>query len=384
MEAVGAGAWSSDLTATLTPLGSGKIFKLYLSGDLVYSSGEVSTPQSLVNKISTSALAGKYITAEVASGNPMDNVSSPVAFTAGDDDRASITTQDWLDALDSFGSDLGAGAVSMPGLVDLLTLESVHAAMLNHCYANHRIAILSVPPDFTASQVATHGEVMGGFDHAEYGALYWPWVKMNLEDGTPLEISPEAFAASKRSVAFNSVGPWSAYAGAVSESRFITGITSPVSKTTGDTLDESRVNALRIINNTVRVYGFRSLSADEDNFRFLNSREMLNFVVIAAERELEDLVFSPIDGRKALFTQVQGRLISLLEPIRLAGGLFEAFDANGRRIDYGYSVTVNDAINPVSQLAGGLVKAKVGIRISSIGDQLQVDVTKSNLTSSVV
>jgi len=111
---------------------------------------------------------------------------------------------------------------------------------------------------------------------------------------------------------------------------------------------------------------------------------MLNYVVVQAEAELEDLVFSPIDGRNALFTQVKGRLIGLLEPIRIAGGLYEAFDATGTRVDYGYSVVVNDTINPVSQLAGGLVKAKVGIRVSSVGDQIQVDVTKSNLTASVV
>jgi hypothetical protein len=74
----------------------------------------------------------------------------------------------------------------------------------------------------------------------------------------------------------------------------------------------------------------------------------------------------------------------MLEPIRIAGGFFEAFDTTGKRIDYGYSVQVNESINPLTQLAGGLVKAKVGIRVSSVGDQIQVDVVKSNLTASVV
>lgn len=384
LTAVGAGSWSSNLSATLTPLGSGKILKLYLSDDLIYSSGEVASAQALVNKLTTSTLASKYVTAVVDSGLDMDNISAAVNFTAGDDDRASILAEDWYSAMDACGSDLGAGAVSLPGLVNALNVEAVHQEILNHCYTNHRIAILSVPSNFTSAQVAAHGETVGGFDHAEYGALYWPWVTMRLEDGTNLNASPEGFVAAKRSVAFNRVGPWNAYAGAVSASNFVTGIVEPVSKVLGDSLDESRVNALRIIGGAVRVYGFRSLSSDEDNFRFLNSREMLNYVVVQAERELEDLVFSPIDGRKALFTQVQGRLISLLEPIRLGGGLFESFDATGKRIDYGYSVVVNDVINPISQLAGGLVKAKVGIRISSIGDQIQVDVTKSNLTASVV
>ena len=383
LTAVGEGDWSGNLEATLTALGSGKILKLYLNSDLVYSSGEVSSAQALVNKVNASALAGKYITAELGTGT-FDNISSLTAFTSGDDDRSNISDTEWTAALEACGSDLGAGAVSMPGYVNVLTVEDIHQELLNHCYANHRIAILSTPLTFTATDAANHGETLGGFDHAEYGALYWPWVTMNLEDGTGLTISPEGYVAAKRSVTFNRVGPWTAYAGLVSQAQFVTGISTAVSKTTGDSLDESRVNALRIVNNAVRVYGFRSLSSDEDNFRFLNSREMLNYIVVQAEAELEDLVFSPIDGRNALFTQVKGRLIGLLEPIRIAGGLYEAFDATGKRIDYGYSVVVNDAINPVSQLAGGLVKAKVGIRVSSIGDQIQVDVTKSNLTASVV
>lgn len=383
LTAVGEGDWSEDLTVTVGSLGSGKVLKLFLNTDLVYSTGEAADAAALVSKINNSAVAAKYATAAIGTGT-IANTGSALAFSAGDDDRGAIVDQDWLDALDAFGSDLGAGAVSMPGMVTSGNAESVHGDILAHCYANHRIGILSTPSSYTSTQAATHGESLGAAEHAEYGALYWPWVTMNLESGTALTISPEGFVAAKRSVAFNRTGPWSAYAGLISQSQFITGISQAVSKTTGDALDESRVNALRIINNAVRVYGFRSLSSDEDNFRFLNSREMLNYVVVQAEAELEDLVFSPIDGRNALFTQVKGRLIGLLEPIRIAGGLYEAFDATGKRIDYGYSVVVNDAINPVSQLAGGLVKAKVGIRVSSIGDQIQVDVTKSNLTASVV
>jgi hypothetical protein len=272
----------------------------------------------------------------------------------------------------------------LPGFVTSGNAESIHASVLEHCYTNHRTAILSVPEDYTASEAGDHAESMSAYDYAEYGGLFYPWVDMSLDDGTALTISPEGYVAAKRSVAYNRVGPWSAYAGLVTQSNFITGLSESISKTTGDALDEQRCNALRIINGAVRVYGFRSLSSDEDNYRFLNAREMLNFVVVQAEEVLEDLVFSPIDGRNALFTQVKGRLTGLLEPIRIAGGLYEAFDATGKRIDYGYSVVVSDAINPVSQLAGGLVRARVGIRVSSIGDQIQVDVTKSNLTASVV
>jgi hypothetical protein len=111
---------------------------------------------------------------------------------------------------------------------------------------------------------------------------------------------------------------------------------------------------------------------------------MLNYIVTEAERRLEDLVFAPIDGRRAVFGQVESTLIAMLEPLRTAGGLYEAFDAEGVRIDSGYSVVVSDAINPISQLADGVVRANVGVRISSISDRIEIQIVKSNLTSSVV
>lgn len=383
LTAVGAGSWSGNMTATVTTLGSGKVFKLFLSGDLVYSSGEVATAQALVNKITASATASKYVTAAIGTGS-LQNLTSSNTFSAGNDEQGNIVDATWTDALDNFNYDLGPGAVSIPGYVTTGNITTIHTAILDHCYANRRMAILSTPESYTSSEAASHAESLGSEDYAEYGGLFWPWVKFTNEDQTTFTVSPEGFVAAKRSVAHNQTGAWSAYAGAITESRYLTALNDVVTRSTSDSLDESRANSLRVINGRIRVYGARSLSSDEDNFRFLNAREMLNHVVNEAEKTLEDLVFSPIDGRGALFTRVKGRLIALLEPIRIAGGLFEAFDSTGRRVDYGYSVRVDDAINPLSQLAGGLVKARVGIRVSSIGDQIQVEVTKSNLTAAVV
>jgi hypothetical protein len=73
-----------------------------------------------------------------------------------------------------------------------------------------------------------------------------------------------------------------------------------------------------------------------------------------------------------------------MERIRTGGGLYEAFDAFGKQLDPGYTVQVNDAINPLSQLSTGVIKAKVGARVSSVGDTIEVEITKSNLTSTLV
>jgi hypothetical protein len=214
LTAVGQGDWSSSMTATLTALGAGKTLKLYIANDLVYSSGEVATAAALVNKINGSPVAAKYITATIGTGT-FANITSASSFSAGDDNRSGVTDATWITALGNFGYDFGAGAVSMPGLVTSGNITTVHTAILDHCYENHRIAVLSTPSTYTATEAATHAEALGSEDYSEYGGLFWPWVKATKDDGTAIVISPEGFVAAKRSIAHNRSGSWVAYAGVV-------------------------------------------------------------------------------------------------------------------------------------------------------------------------
>ena len=73
-----------------------------------------------------------------------------------------------------------------------------------------------------------------------------------------------------------------------------------------------------------------------------------------------------------------------MEGLRSIGAIHEAFDNAGQRIDYGYSVTCDSSINPVANLVDGLIKARIGFRVTGIGDSIQVDIIKSSLTASVV
>ena len=75
------------------------------------------------------------------------------------------------------------------------------------------------------------------------------------------------------------------------------------------------------------------------------------------------------DQQKYLIKQIRAltaeeeKLAFQLDPIRVAGGLFEAYDDDGVMIDPGYNVVVNSNINPATQLATGVVKAQVGVRV---------------------
>lgn len=376
------GSWSENLSVVIVATGGAHKAQLLLNDEIVYTSPLVTTRGQLASAINTSPTASAYIVATVEASPelPLGPLAlSPLSAGADGEDPSEA---ELLDGLDLFEASLGAGAVAVPGLYT----TTAYDALLAHAVATNRLALLAVDPAITTANGAIDElkTYIAGLEKGEYGALYFPHVNIVNSTGTPLTISPESYVAAKRALAHNETGAWAVGAGLQSQANFVTGVAVAVDKTAGALLDEAKINAIRVIQNSVRIYGARSLCADEINFRFINGRDMLNYIVSEAEKRLEDLVFAPIDGRRTVFGSVEATLIALLDPLRTAGGLFEAFDAEGNQIDSGYTVEVSDALNPLAQLADGVVRAKVGVRISGISDRIEINIVKSNLTSSVV
>lgn len=380
IDAANSGAWSVDVDVeVVTGTLSGFAVKIYFKDVLVYTTGDVDTVSAAASKINASAIATNYVVATATAPAVALLVSAKAALSVGANGTSPTSTQ-LVTGLALFTSALGAGAVSIPEQFS----TTAYDGLIAHAVTYNRIALLGFDPASDAAAAITTAATYAAATGAENTGFYFPHVTIPGLASTTLTISPESYVAAKRSIAHNQYGAWVAGAGLISAGDFVTGLASAVDKTTGDLLDDGRVNALRIIQGTVRVYGARSASSDETNFRYITYRDLLNYVVVEAERILEDLVFSTIDGRRTVFGRVEARLIGLLDPLRTAGGLFAAFDAEGNQIDPGYSVEVTDAINPLAQLATGLIKAKCGLRVSSVGDRIEVEVVKSNLTSSVV
>jgi hypothetical protein len=380
LDASSPGSWSSDVSvAIVAGTGANFILKLYFQDTLIYSSGNVATAAAVTDKINNSTVASNYVTATALVGGSALLVAAAANLSAGDD-GAAPSTGNLITGLDLFTQDLGAGAVAIPGQYS----TTYYDAVLAHCLANNRIGLLGMDPSFTDADAITAAADYATVEGAEYIAFYHPYLEVPVEGNVTIEISPESFVAAKRSVAHQTVGPWQAPAGLLSKAKYVTGTTASIDRTASDTLNEGRVNPIRVIQGSVRIYGARSASDDEENYRYITYRDFLNYIVVEAENTLEDLVFSTIDGRRTVFGRTEARLIGLLEPLRTSGGLYEAFDSDGRQIDPGYSVAVTDALNPVSQLAAGTVKGRIGVRISSVADLILIEVVKSNLTASVV
>ena len=404
LTAVGAGIWASDedsadrLSAIITPgtAADTSVFKLYKGGKLVMSTGNCTTNQQIAGKINVHPVASLLCSAEVVGGeetiNLADSPSSTVFFgNATDEDGAdgdAVIDANYVSSLDLFLDAYGTGAVACP------ESTGIDDDLIAHANSMNRLAFLypdagmnpndaTVGGDFEDIISITQG--IQGNENAEHVAFFAPWVYVPTgTTGVNRLIPPVGYAAGARARAHNNVGPHQPGAGATSVARFVNGVEFAIGSTVGDALDAESVNAIRVINNTIRIYGARSCSGDLPNFRYITAQDVLNHVVVESYRGLEDILFRPIDARNALFVAIKQRLQSILEGLRTIGAIYPAFDNTGRQIDYGYTVICDSSINPIANLVDGTVTARVGLRVTGIGDSIQVDIIKSSLTASVV
>jgi len=146
-------------------------------------------------------------------------------------------------------------------------------------------------------------------------------------------------------------------------------------------LAEAQINPIRSVAGSLRVYGARSASTDDVNWTFITFRDLLNYISIEVENVIEPFVFSVIDSRGQIFAKIEGALVGMLEAVRQDGGLYERRAANGNLVDRGYTVVAGNSINTAATLNQGLIKAEVGVRVSPVGERVQISITKSALTS---
>lgn len=389
LTAVGKGGWGNNIGVLVTVASSVMTVTLTYSA-VTFFSVTVSSIAELVTALQNDLVAPNYVSvALLASTNTstlLTTMASAGSLATGSDGAILLT--DYIAALADFTEELGGGCVAIPGVATgtIGTDDDVYDAIRTHAMQFNRIGLCSFASGASDSAVRANSTTYGASDNTghEYLAFFYPWVQIPSGTGVTLTIPPEGYVAAVRSQTQNSTGSWKAYAGVASNARFVTGIATAISKTTGDLLDAARINALRVISNDIRIYGARSHSTTTAQWRFITAREVINYVVNQANIALEPLVFSTIDGRKTIYADVTAALQSVLEPVRIAGGLYEGFNTAGKRLDYGYTIKVDDALNPASQLETGLIKAQVGIRVSTIGDKITVNIVKSNLTTALV
>lgn len=383
IEALGPGAWSGGVTVEVadgTGANTVDVTVRYAGEEEKYTN--LASPSAIVTALRVSKWV-RAIDQGSASAVPNNNpaVIAATALSAGADDRASATITHHVAALDRLGAGLGAGAVAIPGQPG----TTAAAGILAHCKANKRIGLLATAAGVTPTQAITDKTtIQAAVNDEEYLGLFYPWVQVPDGAGGIRTVSPEGYVAGVRARAQVTDGPWRAPGGTVTSSRFVVGVERVLTRAEGDSLDENEVSSIRVIAGSIRLYGWRSLSADEENYKLLNGRDMLNYLAAEGERRLEQYVLRNIDERGHLFSELAAEIIGLVEPIKVAGGLYGRVDpATGQQLDPGYKVDVGPGINTEATLASGEAIVALSVRIAPTGSLIRFIVTKVALTASL-
>jgi hypothetical protein len=381
IDAISAGAWSASVSITSAAGTVAGTYKLTVAGPLgvVETYDNLATPADAVTALNASAYVRAFDLGSATVG-PLNNqpkVQAATALSAGTDDRASITATTMGNALAAFGSNLGTGAVAIPGYPSSL----VGAALMAHAKTFRRLALMAAAVGADDAAYTAAAAALLSTD-GEYGGLFGPHVRVPLGGGASKLISPEGYVAAVRGRAHRDVGPWRAPAGEQSQANFIIGIERELTQAQGNALNASSVSVIRTIAGTTRLYGWRSLSTDVDNYQLLTGRDVLNVLAYSCEDALERYVFHPIDAKGQLLASIHGELIGVVEPMRVAGGLYELV-IDGTVIDPGYSVDVGPTVNTAAVLNANKVAAVLAVRVSPVGELIDLTIVKAGLTATV-
>lgn len=377
IDAKNAGAWSANVTVQITDGAIANTFRVlvYLDGELVETFYELTSPTDAATQIN--ARSGLIAAADLGSVTVAPNnnpaVVAATALSAGTDDRGTIVAGNYTAALARFGPELGSGFVAIPGQPS----STVGAGLIAHGKANRRVvgSAPAVGQSIAAAKAAA--TALRATSGSEFAGFFYPWVTIPDGSGGLRTIPPEGYVAAMRARAFREAGPYRAPAGEIAVSKFVTGTEGAVLTAANvNDLADARVNPIRTMAGTVRLYGWRSLSVDEVNYKLLTARDTLNVVAMRAEAALEQFVHRPVDGRGLLFGEIEAELVAILDPMRAAGGLYELIDDEGNRVDPGYVIDSGPSVNTPEVLANNEVRANVAIRISPAAELITITVTK--------
>jgi phage tail sheath protein FI len=156
----------------------------------------------------------------------------------------------------------------------------------------------------------------------------------------------------------------------------VSGALAAYDATTIDTLADAHVSGITRIAGQTLLYGWRSLSANTDQWALLNARDGANTLTDLVEAVLQPFIFETIDGTGQLTSRIQGALTGILQPIEDAGGIVGKYDASGSQTNPAYTVTVGVS-------GENSISATVVVRFAGMAESITVSIVKAAFNSTI-
>jgi hypothetical protein len=296
------------------------------------------------------------------------------ALSAGNDQRATITDNEWNVALTSFAGNLGPGQVSQPGR----TTSVAYNQIKTHVETNNRVGILDLPDSATAATVKSAAAGVT----SRFCAAFAPWTVIpGLTVGTVRAVPPSALIAGMISRNDPSLSTNTPAAGNNGISNYCTDLTQPDwDDFTRTDLNANACNIIRRLFGGIRNYGWRSLVNPISDPSWINFGNGRLYTDISAELNAigENYVFNQIDGQN-------GATINLFSA-SLNGAMlahYNAGDLFGDSADQAFNVNTGPTVNTLQTLANNELHAIVTLKMSPFAEYVVIQIVKRQVNQAL-
>lgn len=318
----------------------------------------------------TDALAASVPTAQANYVGDCLTQGAPAVYVlrAAAVDAAAVTEAEWDTALAKLTDDFGCGQVFIPGV----STAAAYAALLTHADESGRCVLLDGASNATASALATAASGLAAADGAERAGLIAGWATVPASGGGTRNVPGSVIAAGLAARGDARVGHTNhapafdqgVGAGVVTGA---TAVTVAYSNADLDTLEGAGVSPIRSIRGVPTLYDWKSISSD-DNFRQLNWGRMHMQLRAGVSSLMEKFLGRQIDGRGALFAELEGVLRGYFLPLWQANALYGAEPGDA------FDVDTRSPNTPTTTQAGEL-HALAAVSLSPFTEKVVIDVT---------
>lgn len=288
------------------------------------------------------------------------------------------TESDLLALLPLITDDLGPGGISIPGVIS----ATAQLAVAQYCEDTSRVGILDFEDTDVAADLVTAAADITGQPGDWRCAGFAPWdIIPGVVPGSTRVVPPCGRIAGN--MARNDglgFGPDDAAAGALGIAQYAYDLSQPAfSDADRNNLNSNGINVTRLVYGIPRTYGFRSLASQTskpDWSQFGSSRTIMA-VEWALNVVAENFVFSKLDGQGFTLKRWGAALTGAIQPFYTNGDLYGATPQEA------FSVGTGPDVNTDQTFASGQLLAKVGLRTSSMAEQVTIMIAKVPITESL-
>lgn len=277
---------------------------------------------------------------------------------------------DYLAALALFRRELGPGQVAAPGI----STVAVQSALLAHAAANRRVALIDVPSASNQAAAQAAHDALNADANARFGAVFGNWLVIpGITPGTTRHVPPSASVAGLIARSDRRGNPNLAAAGNNGVSNIAIGLVTEFTTTAADALNDGSVNVFRVIFGNIELYGFRTLvtkATDQNWWQFTTAR-LYMAIATRSDIPLESTVFAQLDGQRRRLAQLEGEVAGVLLGFYNDGALYGTTPVEAFTVD-----ATSPSVNPDLQLADGIVRVRVAVRMSPFAEMVQMELSK--------